>query len=94
MAQATHPQTHPNDLIVNTLQFREICEAFDILSNGKFQLQMILSLVELRAIYDKYGDYGLREGFSIKGERVGGGYFLKSNPEAVYERIFSAVDPW
>ena len=42
MAQATHPQTHPNDLIVNTVQFREICEAFDILSNGKFQLRVIL----------------------------------------------------
>ena len=54
----------------------------------------INSLVELRAIYDKYGDYGLREGFTIDGERLGGGYFLKVSPDAVYDRIFSAVDPW
>ena len=25
---------------------------------------------------------------------MGGGYFLKATPEAVYDRIFSAVDPW
>lgn len=83
MALASNPMTHPNDMIVNTVRFREVCEAFDILSN-----------VELRAIYDKYGDFGLREGFSIAGERVGGGYFLKVAPEVVYDRIFSAIDPW
>lgn len=53
-----------------------------------------IAIVELRAIYDKYGDFGLREGFSIAGERVGGGYFLKVAPEVVYDRIFSAIDPW
>jgi hypothetical protein len=55
---------------------------------------LIFPLVELRAIYDKYEDFGLREGFNIKGNRVGGGYFLKVHPEVVYDRVFSAVDPW
>ena len=93
MALASHPQTHTNDLIVNSVQFREACEAFDILSNGKFQL-LENCLVELRAIYDKYGDFGLREGFSMAGERVGGGYFLKVAPEVIYDKIFNAIDPW
>jgi len=43
-------------MIVNTVRFKEVCEAFDILSN-----------VELRAIYDKYGDFGLREGLIVDG---------------------------
>ena len=78
---------------MNTVLFKEVCEAFDILSNGKFQL-LETCLVELRAIYDKYGDYGLREGFIVNGERVGGGYFLKVSPEVVFDKVFNATDPW
>jgi len=92
-ALACYPPTHTNDLLVNTVLFREVCEAFDILSNGKFQL-LVAFLVELRAIYDKYGDYGLREGFIVNGERVGGGYFLKVSPEVVFDKVFNATDPW
>ena len=54
-----------------------------------------MSVVELRAIYDKYGDYGLKEGITDKnGQRVGGGYFLRDSPETIYDRVFHAVDPW
>jgi hypothetical protein len=52
------------------------------------------SSVELRAIYDKYGDFGLREGLIVDGQRVGGGYFMKVSPEAIYDKIFTAIDPW
>lgn len=31
---ATHPTRNPNDLTVNTVKFRNICEAFDVLSHG------------------------------------------------------------
>lgn len=52
-------------------------------------------LVDLRAIYDKYGVFGLKEGITDKsGNRTGGGYFLKENPETVYDRVFQSVDPW
>lgn len=32
---ATHPTRNPNDLTVNTVKFREVCEAFDVLSQRK-----------------------------------------------------------
>ena len=37
---ATHPTRNPNDLTVNTARFRDICEAFDVLSQGK---QIVMS---------------------------------------------------
>ena len=39
-ALACYPPTHTNDLLVNTVLFKEVCEAFDILSNGKFQFHI------------------------------------------------------
>ena len=61
----------------------------------KVSLAVTTPLVELRAIYDKYGDYGLKEGITDKsGKRIGGGYFLKENPETVYDRVFTTTDPW
>lgn len=33
---ATHPTRNPNDLTVNTVKFREVCEAFDVLSQRKY----------------------------------------------------------
>lgn len=80
---ATHPTRNPNDLTVNTIRFRDICEAFDVLSHP-----------DLRAIYDTYGEFGLKEGVTVKGERVGGGYFLKKAPEAIFDSIFNSTDPW
>ena len=50
--------------------------------------------MELRAIYDKHGEYGLKEGLIVEGKRVGGGYFLKRTPEQVFDSVFNAVDPW
>lgn len=80
---ATHPTRNPNDLTVNTVKFREICEAFDVLSQ-----------VELRAIYDKYGEYGLKEGVMVEGKRVGGGYFMRCQPEAIFDKVFNSINPW
>ena len=56
--------------------------------------QSLLCIVELRAIYDKYGEYGLKEGVIESGKRIGGGYFMKTTPEVVFDKIFNAVNPW
>lgn len=49
---------------------------------------------QLRAIYDKHGDYGLKEGVVTNGQRIGGGYFLRVSPESIFDKIFNAADPW
>jgi len=57
------------------MKFAQICEAHDVLSN-----------VETKAIYDIYGEYGLKEGcVTPQGDRIGGGYFLKTDPERYFE---------
>lgn len=30
----------------------------------------------------------------ISGKRVGGGYFMRLHPEAIFDRIFNSIDPW
>ena len=39
-ALASHPTRNPNDLTVNIAKFREVCEAFDVLSRGKSVVTM------------------------------------------------------
>ena len=54
---ATHPTRNPNDLTVNTIKFREICEAFDVLSKGNnrhtasllFQLSCARSMTNMES---------------------------------------------
>jgi len=62
----------------------------------------------MKAIYDKYGEYGLKEGVIgadgskyyqssnnlLRLETLGGGYFMKCNSNEVYEKEFTAIDPW
>jgi len=51
--------------------------------------------MHLRAIYDKYGEFGLKEGIiDAQGVRHGGGYFIKSSPEAIYDKVYTSTDPW
>jgi DnaJ-class molecular chaperone len=54
-----------------------------------------LLLVNLRAIYDKHGEFGLKEGIiDAKGVRHGGGYFMSRNADAIFDKVYSSTDPW
>jgi len=49
----------------------------------------------MKAIYDKYGEYGLKEGvIGPDGKKLGGGYFMKCNSNEIYEKEFTGTDPW
>lgn len=66
----------------NQMRFAQICEAHDVLSN-----------VQSKAIYDIYGEYGLKEGcVTPQGDRIGGGYFLRREPEKYFEEILKTCD--
>jgi hypothetical protein len=85
------------------MKFDELCEAFDILSNGKLQFYRFFHkftnelnyIAELKAIYDKFGEYGLKEGVILPdGSKCGGGYFRQKSSNEIFEDEFSSVDPF
>lgn len=79
-----NPVRNPTNMQVNQLKFDEMCEAFEVLSNS-----------ELKAIYDKYGEYGLKEGIiGSDGKKYGGGFFMKRQAQEIFDAEFTAVDPW
>ena len=55
LALKFHPLRNPTNLATNTAKFNEICEAFDVLSEP-----------ERKALFDKYGEYGFKEGVPSK----------------------------
>ena len=70
---------NPTDKASNTIKFSEVCEACDVLSNQ-----------DRKAIYDKYGDYGFKEGIpDRKGEFVPG-YRFTGNSFEIFEKFFGS----
>lgn len=51
--------------------------------------------MHLRAIYDKHGEFGLKEGIiGADGKRVGGGYFMSRSADKIYDEVYTSSDPW
>lgn len=49
--------------------------------------------VETKAIYDMYGEYGLKEGcVTPEGKKIGGGYFLKMEAENYFNIVLSDTE--
>jgi DnaJ-class molecular chaperone len=85
------------------MKFDELCEAYEVLSNGKLQFCRLFHkftnelyfIVELKAIYDKFGEYGLKEGVILpNGTKCGGGYFKQKSSNDIFEAEFSSTDPF
>ena len=79
-----NPLKNPTNQACNQERFNQICEAFEVLSN-----------LEYRGIFDKYGEYGLKNQSGVTdytGKRVGG-YIFMENAEEIYERFFGTYNP-
>ena len=69
LALKYHPLKNHSNMAVNLMKFNEVCEAFDVLYNGKSttfkplqQSHPFSCIAETKSIYDEYGEYGLKEG--------------------------------
>ncbi len=61
-----NPIKNPANQASNQQKFGQICEAYDVLSNP-----------ERKAIFDLYGEYGLKNGVTNHlGEKIGGYIYL------------------
>ena len=58
-------------------RFDAICEAWEVLSNPEY-----------KGIFDKYGEYGLKEGIKNQQGQMIGGYTYLGNSEEIFEGYF------
>lgn len=64
LAQKYHPSLHPERRVEYERKYREVTEAYEVLSNRlllSFTL-FTVCLAKLRVIYDAYGEDGLKNG--------------------------------
>ena len=77
------PNKNPSLQGTSQVRFNAICESYEVLSN-----------LEHKAVFDKYGEYGLKNGVkNDKGETVGGYIFL-GNSDEIFEAFFSRKVPF
>ena len=64
------------------LKFSEVCEAYEVLSNET-----------TKNIYDKYGDYSLKNGIP-DGPEAYMGYLFGGKPYKIFENFFGSANPY
>jgi DnaJ-class molecular chaperone len=82
MALKYHPERNPTRTKESEEVFRSIAEAYEVLSDSK-----------TRAIFDQYGEDGLKNGgtgdFGVRG-----GYRFSGDPQLVFEKFFGVSNPF
>ncbi|CCW62842.1 unnamed protein product [Phytomonas sp. EM1] len=84
-ALAYNPQCHPQDPDLETLakRFRAVCQAYTVLSNPR-----------ARAVYDLYGEEGVKHG-GTGNQGIPGGMELDGiDPQVVFKRFFGVDSPF
>ena len=77
-----NPAKNPSNAGVNQARFDQICEAYEVLSNQ-----------ELRGVFDKHGEYGLKNGVTNHLGQTIGGYTFLFNSEEIFDTFFGTYDP-
>ncbi|KAF0978498.1 hypothetical protein FDP41_002318 [Naegleria fowleri] len=87
LALKWHPDRNPDNKTMAEEKFKEIAEAYEVLSDSN-----------KRAIYDQYGEEGLKGGIPSSGASggftTGGASFHFSNPEDIFRQFFGARSPF
>lgn len=78
-----HPDKNPENAEEAAKKFQEIGEAYDVLSD-----------LEKRAIYDKFGYEGLVNGVPNENGETTGAYSYKHNAQEIFENFFGTKNPF
>jgi len=78
-----HPDKNSDDKEKAAQMFQEIAEAYEVLSDR-----------EKRAIYDQYGEEGLRNGVPDGSGGVRGGFNASVDPSSIFEQFFGTANPF
>jgi DnaJ homolog subfamily B member 13 len=77
-------ENHPrNSLSKDLHRFHEIAEAYEVLSDKKY-----------RQSYDKFGEFGLKEGVPNGSGGFNGGYRYIGNSFEIFEKFFGSSNPF
>lgn len=80
MAMKWHPDKNTDNPEMAKQKFQEVAEAFEVLSDK-----------DKRAVFDRYGEEGLKQGIpDATGQRAGGGYTFRGNAEDLFQQVFSS----
>lgn len=83
LALRWHPMRNPKEMQAQCyIKFVKICEAYEVLSNPL-----------MKRIYDKYGDYSLKNGVQ-KGVDKFPGYCNTGNHFQVFQAFFGSSNPY
>ena len=77
-----NPVKAPTNQAVHAERFGWICESFDVLSDPK-----------KKGIYDKYGEYGLKNGVTDEFGNKFDGYIFLGNSEEIHDTFFDSKTP-
>eukprot|EP01040_Poterioochromonas_malhamensis_P002720 gene2721-2897_t len=83
LAMKWHPDKNPDNAEEAALKFQQIGEAYDVLSD-----------MEKRAIYDRYGYEGLKNGIPNAEGEMTGAYTYKQNAQEIFENFFGTNNPF
>ena len=72
----------PTNQAVHAERFGWICESYDVLSDPK-----------KKGIYDKYGEYGLKNGVTDEFGNKFDGYIFLGNSEEIHDTFFDSKTP-
>eukprot|EP00741_Cyanophora_paradoxa_P018984 tig00021108_g18327.t1 len=85
LAMKWHPDKNPNNREQSEKKFKQVAEAYEVLSDP-----------QKRAIFDQYGEEGLKHGVPPDGAGGGGfqGYNFSGNAEDIFTQFFGSANPF
>eukprot|EP01033_Poteriospumella_lacustris_P000512 gene512-345_t len=83
LAMKWHPDKNRDNAEEAAKKFQDIGEAYDVLSD-----------LEKRAIYDRYGYDGLKNGVPMGDGETSQGYTYKQNAQEIFENFFGTNNPF
>jgi len=78
-----HPDKNMDDVAYAEQKFKEVAEAYEVLTDS-----------EKRAIYDQYGEEGLKAGVPDGKGGMKGGFTAPSDPEEIFRSFFGTDNPF